>query len=179
MDLPILADATLDVTINAPVDSIDLTDWVFGITDAEYQACSVNHIAAAATRTADGKRMSINIERVGRLIVEHYVEDIADRAHCRLISVSEAFGPGVDDRGQLGVLWEFSIEAVDDTTTTFTNHVQVSAVAGFEESLRQQGATLEQVQQRTAAALVPHNAEETPLFAKDIERKALAGRWQQ
>jgi len=34
--LPILAETSLDVTINAPVDSIDLTDWVFGITDAEY-----------------------------------------------------------------------------------------------------------------------------------------------
>ena len=175
MDLPILAEASLDVIINARVDSIDLADWVFGITDAEYQACSVNHIAAAATHTAEGKRMSINVERVGRLIIQHYIEDIAERAHCRLISVSDAFGPGIDDHSRLGVLWEFWIEAVDDTTTKFTNHIRVSAAAGYDEAL--QGAVLEQAQRRTAAALQPHNAEETPLFARDIERKALAGRW--
>jgi nicotinamidase-related amidase len=179
MALPVLAQTSLDVIINAPVESIDLTDWVFGITDAEYQACSVNHIAAAATRTADGRRMSINVERVGPLIVQHYVEDIAKRTHCRLVSVSDAFGPGLDERGQLGVRWEFSVEAIDETTTRFANYIQVSAGADYDEALRQQGATLEQAQQRTAAALVPHNAEETPLFAQDIERKARAGRWQQ
>jgi hypothetical protein len=177
MDLPILAETSLDATINAPFDSIDLTDWVFGITDAEYQACSKDHIAAAASRTAGGKRMSINIERVGRLIVQHYVEDIAERTHCLLVSISDAFGPAIGDRGQLGVLWEFSIEAIDEANTTFTNHIRVNAVAGYEDALRQQGATLEQAQQLTAAALLPHNAEETPLFAKDIERKALQRRW--
>ncbi|MFH5878210.1 hypothetical protein [Arthrobacter sp. NA-172] len=177
MDFPILAETSPDVTINAPVDSIDLADWVFGMTDAEYQACSINHIAAAATRTADGRRMSINIERVGPLIVQHYIEDIADRAHCRLISASDTFGPDVDDRGQLGVLWQFSVEAVDDGTAKFTNHIRVNAAAGYQEELRRQGATMEQVRERTEAALIPHNIEETPLFARDIERKALNGRW--
>jgi hypothetical protein len=37
--------------------------------------------------------MSINIERVGRLIVQHYVEDLSGRNPCRLVSVSDAFGP--------------------------------------------------------------------------------------
>lgn len=154
MDQPILAETSLDAVLNTPVDSIDLIDWVFGITDAEYQACSKDHIAAAASRTADGKQMSINIERAGRLIVQHYVEDVAERAHWRLISVSDAFGPGIGDRGQLGVLSEFSIEAIDEANTMFANHIRISAVGGYEEALRQHGATLEQSQERTEAALV-------------------------
>jgi hypothetical protein len=35
------------------------------------------------------------------------------------------------------------------------------------------GVTLEQAQARSWFNLLAHNAEETPLFAKDIERKAL------
>ena len=46
-------------------------------------------------------------------------------------------------------------------------------------TLRRQGVTLEQAQQRAHGVLAPHNTEETLLFAEDIERKALAGRWRQ
>jgi hypothetical protein len=48
MDLPTMADSRMDPIINAPCESINLTGWVFGLTDEEYQACSKDHIAAAA-----------------------------------------------------------------------------------------------------------------------------------
>jgi hypothetical protein len=83
----------------------------------------------------------------------------------------------VSVRGQVGVMWEFFVEPIDATTTKFTNHVQVKAVTGYDEALHRQDVTLEQAQQRSQSVLVPHNAEETQLFAKDIERKALEGRW--
>lgn len=177
MKLPIMSDAWAEAVINAPIQAIDVTDWVFGLTDGEYKACSKDHIAAATTRSPDGKRMSINVERVGRILVQHYVEDISERQHCRLVSLSDTLGPTIDDRGQIGVMWEFFVEPLDPTTTKFTNHVRVTAAPGWQEALRQQGATLEQAQERSRTALVAHNAEETPLFAKDIERKALEGRW--
>jgi hypothetical protein len=84
MDLPVMADSRMDALINAPCETIDLTAWVFGLTDKEYQACSKDHIAAAASLARDGKRMSINVERIGSLIVQHYVEDISERGHCCL-----------------------------------------------------------------------------------------------
>ena len=177
MDLPIMADSRMEAVIHAPYETIDLTAWVFGLADQEYQACSKDHIAAAASLAPDGKRMSLNVERIGSLIVQHYVEDISERGHCRLVSVSDTFGPEVSSRGQVGVMWEFFAEPIDATTAKFTNHVQVKAVAGYEQALRRQGVTLEQAQQRSQSVLAPHNAEETLLFAKDIERKALDGRW--
>ena len=177
MDLPVMADSRMDAIINAPCESIDLAAWVFGLTDREYQACSKDHIAAGSGFAPDGKRMSINVERIGSLIVQHYVEEISERRHCRLISVSDTFGPNVTARGQVGVLWEFFVEPIDATKTKFTNHVEVKAVSGFEDALRRQGITLEQAQQHTHGVLAPHNIEETLLFAKDIERKALDGRW--
>jgi hypothetical protein len=177
MDLPVMADSRMDAIINAPCESIDLTAWVFVLTDKDYQACSKDHIAAAASFTADGKRMSINVERIGSLIIQHYVEDIAERRHCRLISVSDTFGPDITARGQVGVRWEFFVEPIDVVKTKFTNHVEVKAVPGFDDALRRQGVTLEQARQRAQSVLAPHNTEETLLFATDIERKALAGRW--
>jgi hypothetical protein len=121
--------------------------------------------------------MSINVERIGSLIVQHYVEEISERRHCRLISLSDTFGPDISARGKVGVLWEFFIEPIDATKTKFINHVEVKAVLGFEDALRRQGVTLEQARQRAHSVLAPHNTEETLLFAKDIERKALDGRW--
>jgi hypothetical protein len=121
--------------------------------------------------------VSINVERIGSLIVQHYVEEISERRRCRLISLSDTFGPDIAARGQVGVRWEFSVEPIGATKAKFINHVEVKAVSGFEDALRRQGVTLEQGQQRAQSVLAPHNAEETLLFAKDIERKALAGRW--
>ena len=92
----VIAKSTAEATIAAPVESIDLADWVFTLTDAEYQACSVNHIACAATTTPDGRRMSINVERVGNLMVQHYVDDAASRDHCRLVSLSDSIGPDIE-----------------------------------------------------------------------------------
>jgi hypothetical protein len=103
MDLPTMADSRMDPIINAPCESINLTGWVFGLTDEEYQACSKDHIAAASSFTPDGKRMSINVERIGSLIVQHYVEEISERCHCRLISVSDTFGPDTTGPGKVGV----------------------------------------------------------------------------
>ena len=89
----VIAKSVAEATIHAPLASIDLTEWVFTLTDSEYQACSKNHIAAAATLTPEGKRMSINVERVGNLMVQHYVEDIAERSRCRIVSLSDSIGP--------------------------------------------------------------------------------------
>jgi hypothetical protein len=105
MNLPIVSDSSAHAAINAPVEAIDLTEWVFGLTDKEYQACSKDHIAAGTTRTAEGRRISINVERVGHLIIQHYVEDVSERRHCRLVSVSDTFGPDVTDPDQMGVMW--------------------------------------------------------------------------
>ena len=69
----VIAKSVAEATIHAPAAAIDLAAWVFTLTDSEYQACSKNHIAAAETLTPEGKRMSINVERVGNLMLQHYV----------------------------------------------------------------------------------------------------------
>lgn len=173
----VIAESTAEATIRAPLASIDLTEWVFTLTDSEYQACSKNHIAAAATLTPEGKRMSVNVEHVGNLMVQHYVEDIAERSQCRLVSLSDSIGPDVGSRVKIVVIWSFRAEAIDADMTRFINSVEVRTAPGYLEALEKRGVPFVKASEFAQQALSAHNAEETPLFAKDIERKARAERW--
>lgn len=173
----VIAKSTAEAIIRAPLASIDLTEWVFTLTDSEYQACSKNHIAAAATLTPEGKRMSINVERVGNLMVQHYVEDIAERSHCRLVSLSDLIGPDIGSRVKIVVVWSFNADAIDADTTRLTNSVEVRSTPDYLDALEQRGVSFAKASEVAQQALTAHNAEETPLFAGNIERKALAKRW--
>jgi len=39
--------------------------WLYSLPTEEYKRCSPDHIAAGATFTDDGTRMSINVEMIG------------------------------------------------------------------------------------------------------------------
>lgn len=173
----VIARSTAEATIHVPLASIDLTEWVFTLTDSEYQACSKNHIAAAATLTPEGKRMSINVEHVGNLMVQHYVEDIAERDRCRLVSLSDSIGPDIGSRVKIVVIWSFNADAIDADTTRLTNSVEVRSTPDYLAVLEKRGVPFAKASELAQQALTAHNAEETPLFAKDIERKALVKRW--
>ena len=177
MNTQIIAHSQAEAVIEVDWKSIDLNEWVFTLTDGEYQACSKNHIASGSSRTPDGKRMSINVEQVGNLMIQHYVEDISSSNHCRLISVSDSIGPTIDSRVKLVVTWEFQVEALTDNKTKFVNRVEVQGANGYLEMLAKRGVSFAQASQSAQVALSAHNAEETPLFASDIERKAKQGRW--
>ena len=173
----VLATSEAEAIIRAPLARIDLADWVFTLTDSDYQACSKDHIAAATTLAPNGNRMSINVEHVGQLMVHHYVEDVADRSRCRLVSLSDSIGPDTHSRVKVIVIWSFTAASIDPVTTKLTNRVEVRSAPGYLEALQKRGVPVSLAGEAAQKALSPHNAEETPLFAKDIERKALAGRW--
>jgi hypothetical protein len=177
MSESVIAKSSVDATIQAPIAAINLPEWVFTLTDSEYQACSRNHIAAAATLTPEGKRMSINVEHVGNLMVQHYVEDISEQSHCRLVSLTDSIGPDIASRTKVTVIWSFTAEAVDANTTKFTNNVEVLTAPGYLEALEKRGVPFSKACEFAQQALDEHNAEETPLFARDIERKAIDRRW--
>ncbi|NYF92249.1 hypothetical protein RBB79_00220 [Tunturiibacter empetritectus] len=54
----IITESTSAAIINAPIDFVDIADWVFTLPDKEYQRCSPTHIAAGFTTSDEGKRMS-------------------------------------------------------------------------------------------------------------------------
>lgn len=75
-----LSKSTVAHIINAPLEKVDIADWLFNLPDAEYQRCSHVHIAAGHTTSDDGHPMSINVEMIGEAImVQHFVAQVQER----------------------------------------------------------------------------------------------------
>ncbi len=177
--MDILADSTTIALIDAPAESIDLTTWLFTLKDNEYQACSPDHLAAGSSLSEDGNRKSLNVEVIaGNLLVQHYLEDISLREHCRVNSISDSFSPA--GRTTLGITWELTVRKISDKQSELSNRVIVRLTGDFADLLAKANITdLGPIKLNMAQNAAAHNQGETPLFAKDIERKALAGAWKQ
>jgi hypothetical protein len=97
--------STVTATIHAPIEMVNIADWLFHLPDAEYQRCSQAHIAAGTTTSDDGRAMSINVETIGdALVVQHYVAETREPHLCRMVSISDSISPV--GRTRLQVIWE-------------------------------------------------------------------------
>ncbi|EJG02555.1 hypothetical protein [Flavobacterium sp. F52] len=170
-------ESTTTAIINAPLEKIDLTEWLFTLKDKEYQECSASHIAAGNSIAEDGRRISINVEQIaGNLLIQHYVEDISERNHCAVNSVSDSLSPL--GRTTLIIKWELKVKKLSDSSCEFSNHVVISLTEHFLQLLHEAGVSdLEPVRINMKDNLETHNKEETPLFAANIQKKALSGIW--
>ena len=62
--------------------------------------------------------MSLNVEEIGgSLVVEHYVEDISEKQHCRVISTSDVFVQG--SRTTVHVVWDLSVTPLTENSCEF------------------------------------------------------------
>ena len=175
MEYNTLVESSFSTRINAPFEKVDIPSWCFTLPEAEYQSCSPAHCSAGATTAPDGRRMSINVEILGgSLVVQHYVEEIGQADHLRLVSKSDVFTPS--GRTQIGVIWDLSVRKIDDKTCEFTNTVHSSATPELMDFLGKQGIPWEVFQASRKPISEAHNRQETPLFAKSIERHALRDR---
>ena len=177
LTMQLLAESSTMAVINAPIESIDLTQWLFTLKDEEYRACSTAHIAGGSSMSMDGKRMSINVEKIEtNLLVQRYIEDISERSKCRVNSISVSISPL--GQSTLGITWELSVEKISATRCQLTNHVWVLLTDEFAVLLDQLGITdIQAVGIKMREHLEAHNVEETPGFASDIERKAVSKIW--
>jgi hypothetical protein len=165
--------STVTATINAPIEKVDIADWLFHLPDAEYQRCAHAHIAAGTTTTEDGRAMSINVETIGdAFVVQHYVAAISEPQLCRMVSISDSISPA--GRTKLQVIWELSAKKTDEQTCEFTNHIHSSAIDETLSFFDKHGIPFERARDARQQASHAHNLEETPNFAKSIERKALS-----
>lgn len=116
--------------------------------------------------------MSINVEIIGgSLIVEHYIEEIGRRDYLRLVSHSDLFTP--TGRTKIDVVWELQVSKIDEHTCEFTNTVQTSVPPRDARLPRQQGIPMDVFRAGRRPMSEAHNRQETPLFARSIERHAL------
>jgi hypothetical protein len=169
----VLVHSSSTAVIQAPIEKVDIPEWVFALTDEEYQQCSIAHIAGGATWTLDGKRISINVELVGPgLMVQHWTENIAEKQRCWLVSVSDMFVQ--QERVKVQLTWEMTVKRVSETSCEFTDAITVFETDEYLAFVAKSGAPPDQVRDGVQLAVDAHNAEETPNFAKSIERKALS-----
>ena len=175
--MEILAECTAKAMIHCAAEKINITDWLFTLKDQEYQSCSVSHIAGGTSVSQEGKRMSINVERVAdNLLIQHYVEEIGEENHCRVNSISDSFS--ALGRTKLGITWELKIIALTVNSCEFVNKVAITSTNEFLELLKSVNIIdIEAVKIQMLQNVEEHNAEETPLFAADIYNKVLTGKW--
>jgi len=171
-----LSHSVVKAVINAPIEMVNIADWLFNLPDAEYQKCSTAHIAAGFTRTIEGEPMSINVETIGNaLIIQHYVATEYRADYCRMLSVSDSIT--TNGRSKVQVLWELKVTKLDDNSCEYTNEIHATATPEFFAFMKAHNITLEQAAHDRQVASDAHNHEETPLFAKSIEKKALTGNY--
>ena len=161
--------------ITAPAGFLDLTDWLFHVPEWDYNACtppSNAHLSAAFTLAPDGTRMSINVEDIGgALIVEHYREDICEKLHCRVVSISDLLIEREYTTAE--VTWEIIAEPTRGDLHDFIVNIEVFTTAEYDAYLEKHGKTFEEARDAFQKAIEEHSAEETPNFAASIQRRAL------
>jgi hypothetical protein len=167
--------STAKAIINAPLEAVNLGEWMFTITSDEYAACAEGHQSAAQGKLASGKRVSVNVEIVsGMFMIQHYIENIAERSHVLAISPNTIFWLNDTNYVLTHITWELGVTIIDENSCELTCSViseteNEAFVKRRQEAMKDLPANHNPAQQ--------HIDEETPLFAKDIERKALAGVW--
>jgi hypothetical protein len=172
MEEHVIVDSSFTAVINAPLEKIDIPAWCFSLPDDEYQGCSPAHFAAGATTARDGRRMSINVEVLGGVpMIQHYVEQVAEKDHLVLDSVSDLFTSS--GRTKILVKWELSVKSLGANKCEFTNHVRSRATPEFLDYLARQGIPFEVFRTAREPISTAHNRQETPFFAASIERHAL------
>ena len=90
------------------------------------------------------------------------------------LRTSDVIGSG--GRTKSGVVWELSVKALDANRCELSNHVIGKTTPEYWEHLGKSGVPFEVAKQAQDISSAAHNAQETPLFAKSMEAKALKKR---
>ena len=117
--------------------------------------------------------MSINVEAIGKaFMVQHFVAEIWKPHLCRLTSISDAIT--MKGRTKVQLVWDLSTKKIDDHTCEYSNHIHATATDELLGFIEKNGITFEQVRAARQKASDSHNREETPNFAKSIERRSIS-----
>jgi hypothetical protein len=149
-----------EAPLDMPAKDLDLPQWLFQLSDNEYQKCSKGHLAAGASILADGTQTSVNVEAVGgHLMIQHYIPKISMADHLKLVSQSDCWIFHVW-YVRLKITWELKLIPTSETTCLFQNVVVVEHNWLIMKVLMALGFG--------SMFLKKHNAEETPHFAQSL-----------
>jgi len=150
------------MTLDAPANKVDLEGWLFGLTDAEYQACARGHHAAGVFNDEHGRGM-VNVESIGgNLIVQHYRALMAERSKVEMYSAKSRVYLLHLVPVPASVRWVLTVTPTTTSSSEFTCTVDVD----LHPVLRVMGSLM-----ALGTFLKRHVDEETAGFAADISRK--------
>ena len=119
--------------------------------------------------------MSINVETIGGgLMVQHYVEDISKKDHCRVLSTSDVLTPS--GWTKIKVIWELSVKAIDKDSCELTNRVMGSSTPEFLHYSAKSGIPFESAKQSLDVSAPAHNAQRHPSSPRVSKRRRLRRR---
>jgi len=156
--------------VGAPLESLDLAAWAFHLTSDEYVGCAPEHHGSAQAALPSGKRVFVSVETIGGSFMTHdYVEEIAERSRMRAVSSSSQLWWGSAVPAAMKVSWDVRLEPVSRQSCQLSCEILVETAdeALLAAMARQPAGAVDSVQ--------AHCSRETPMFAADMERKALKG----
>jgi hypothetical protein len=161
----LLASAATEVPLSVSAADIDLSEWLFGVSDIEYQQCAKGHLGAGVSKLRNGKRTSVNVESVGgHLAVQHYVEEISTKNHLKLVSEKSDIWIFHIIHIHPRVTWEMKLIPISDQACIFQHKVSIEHSSAL-------------VKIASVLCFVPlfvrrHDHEEARLFAANLARSA-------
>ena len=152
-----------EAPIKAPKEAFNLHDWVFTLSDKDYQTTARGHIGAGSSIHTDGTQTSVNVESVGgNLLVQHYVAEVKEPDYVKMVSLTDLYlAPFISF--VIKVTWEMRLIAVSDNECKFQNTVLVehpNFIMKIFSALALTGYFVRK-----------HNEEETPLFAQNLYKR--------
>ena len=149
-----------EAPIKAPLEAFNLHNWVFTLSDKDYQTTARGYIGAGSSIHTDGTQTSVNVESVGgNLLVQHYVAEVKQPDYVKMVSFSDLWLMKLV-HVVVKVTWEMRLISVSEGECKFQNTVLVEHPHFIMKIL-------------SALALGgffvrKHNEEETPLFAQNL-----------
>ena len=149
-----------DAPVKAPKEAFNLHEWVFTLSDKDYQTTARGHIAAGSSIHTDGTQTSVNVESVGgNLLVQHYVAEVKEPDYVKMVSFSDIWLMKLVHT-VVKVTWEMRLISVSENECKFQNTVLVehpNVIMKVLSALALGGFFVRK-----------HNEEETPLFAENL-----------
>ncbi|QCQ91796.1 ester cyclase [Rhodococcus sp. SGAir0479] len=172
MSTRLLTDSVHTAVIDVPARRVDIAEWLYSLSDAEYRrCCPPDHLTTGVGASEDGRPIWIGVETIDdALLIHHFVGAVTDPHHCRMVSTSEVVSAA--GRTTVDVTWELRAEPDGDGRCTVTDRILVSPTGDYFAHLDERGIVFEDAAAACAAAYGDHVRRETPLLADSIGRRA-------
>ena len=156
---------THEVSLPANAEAVDLSEWLFGLSEADYARCAHGHRAVGVLGGAARSGM-VNVESIGgSLLIQHYATRVAERHRVTMVSdASRAYLMHLVPV-TIAVKWDMEVKASTRDTSSFRCSIDVAMpllvrILGLFNG--------------TGFFVKRHLLEETAGFARDIARKYAA-----